>query len=448
MSLLLGCTGGDLGGSGATESESSTGSAGGGSSTGGESSTGDVCEPVADGFCRAAPIAMDELLAGVGGFPIDAGYGDVTAIGDINGDGLADLQIDAFVVFSQPGTVALSDDPELLAPRGFQVLAPSGALRLSGVGDVNGDGRGDLLGTDHDEGVSWIVFGKEDTNDVDTAEVSAGVGGFEITSAVFDAALRPLGDVDGDGLGDLALTSGERIRIIPGKADGAPIDVALTEAVAEFKGADLEPASAVAAGDLDGDGVAEVVYAIAYGEVVVLSAPKGWAAPERVETVIDALFDDDLVIRDLDGDGVDDLAVMYFLTTVFGATVGVVLYGPLELGGPPLGDPNLWNVASEAGVPVFIAADDVPGAEVVATEVDMEDAGPVRYVPQVLRLASFVPPQPASSCPYPRGVLFEDQRASFANVGDVDGDGSEDLLLRARAGDDDVLVAVVTSVCD
>lgn len=85
---------------------------------------------------------------------------------------------------------------------------------VSSAGDVNGDGLADLLvgasGVDTpaaNAGRAYVVFGTTGTNPVALSNVTAGAGGFAINrSAAADAAGRSVssvGDVNGDGLADV-----------------------------------------------------------------------------------------------------------------------------------------------------------------------------------------------------------------------------------------------------
>ena len=184
--------------------------------------------------------AADDLKLGeldAGGFHIDGGYaGDragfaVSGAGDVNGDGLADLLVSAheadpngndyagqaFVVFGKADSdrVDLAD----LGDGGFPIngVEPSDVLgfSLSGAGDVNGDGLSDVIigayGADPNAndmaGVSYVVFGKVDPDPVDFQDL--GGGGFRIVGAEPEdrsgRTVAGAGDVNGDGLADVVV---------------------------------------------------------------------------------------------------------------------------------------------------------------------------------------------------------------------------------------------------
>lgn len=189
------------------------------------------------------PVLLADVVAGDGGIVIDglllqgeAGRG-LGGVGDFNGDGLADLGFGApgdfveapgdhgfaYVVFGRDdGATAISVDDlrDGIGGMTFEGEFPNdrAGASVSAAGDVNGDGLGDLLigapalntnsPSPADVGRTYVVFGREDTTPiVDLSDITAGVGGFAITGendsdfSGFSAAAA--GDVDGDGLADL-----------------------------------------------------------------------------------------------------------------------------------------------------------------------------------------------------------------------------------------------------
>jgi hypothetical protein len=157
----------------------------------------------------------------------------VAAIGDVNGDGIGDIAIGApgagnrgrpgagsvYVVFgrSTPGTVDLAS----LGSGGYRidgaVAGDATGTSIAAIGDVNGDGRPDLLigapGADPagrlGAGSAYVVFGRASSTGIDLAAL--GTGGYRIDGAApGDAAgtsVALAGDVNGDGRPDLAIGS-------------------------------------------------------------------------------------------------------------------------------------------------------------------------------------------------------------------------------------------------
>ncbi|HEU5073909.1 MAG TPA: integrin alpha, partial [Polyangiaceae bacterium] len=229
--------------------------------------------------------------------------------GDVNGDGFDDVIVSAYwfrgwyssrayVVFGKPGSAAVELDDIEAGIGGFPLNGESQAflyaqLTVSAAGDVNGDGLDDLLVGDpvdynYFRGKGYVVFGKEDSAAVELSDVSAGIGGFSITGeGTWDATGRYLanaGDVNGDGLDDVLLASpyatGDtpyscRSYVVFGKKTTASVD--LIEVAAGLGGytidcddADTGALSASildasGAGDVNGDGLDDVIVATASG---------------------------------------------------------------------------------------------------------------------------------------------------------------------------------------
>ena len=183
--------------------------------------TGISVESLGDqGFLINQPstgVQFGERVSGAGDFNGD-GYADVI-VGDYFGEGSPLLLLDdgageAYVVFGGPETGdVILDNP---AGRGITILGNNNDGRLgvavSGAGDFNGDGFDDVIigasQNNNGAGEAFVVYGSANPSDLDLTQPGFGAPRrVRIDGASIDdnlgAAVSGAGDVNGDGLADV-----------------------------------------------------------------------------------------------------------------------------------------------------------------------------------------------------------------------------------------------------
>jgi hypothetical protein len=196
---------------------------------------------------------------------------------DLNGDGRPEL-----IVGAQNAGPALGGKAYVFSGRNgrllFKITPPASAVEfgsffVAGVGDLNGDGTGDVYGADYADGSLGPGTGR--------AAVYSGADGTELRSWTGSAAGeglgpgREAGDVNADGLVDVAIgsyTSSDgapqagKVEIFSG-ADGSLIRRITSTTPFENLGFDT-----VGVGDLDDDGVPDLLISAASGDRVYVVA--------------------------------------------------------------------------------------------------------------------------------------------------------------------------------
>ena len=311
---------------------------------------------------------------GAGGFRIiGARAGDkagisVALIDDMNGDGRAEIAIGApgydvsgvtnaggvFVVFGKAGTAELDLAQIASGNGGFLIrgaaLEDALGYSVANAGDVNGDGRGDIVlgatlanAPGYDSGAAYVVFGKATGSMVNVAAM--GSQGFVINGASVNDqlgfAVAGVGDVNGDGRADIAVgarlsdlngTDSGSVFVVFGKTTSSTVNLSSLGSggfrIGGADGGDLAGYSIAAAGDLNGDGLADLILGapgadpdgVATGAAHVVYGKAGTAAVNLAALGaggfrIGGEGESDLagasvgVVGDVNGDGIADFLI-------------------------------------------------------------------------------------------------------------------------------------------
>ena len=343
----------------------------------------------------ATPVTASLPISTTDGFFIQGGVDfdqlgtAVSGVGDVNGDGIDDFIIGsefvstggnagaAYVVFGSTTPFGVSFDITTLdGTNGFRVDSNDNfthfATGLSSAGDVNGDGIDDILIAEQgnndfaEDGTAYVVFGSATPFPANFSVDSLdGTNGFQIDLLGDNARVSAAGDFNGDGIDDIIISA-------PGFDDGAISNVGRSYivfgSVAPFGAAldlttlngtngliingidagDQLGFSISGAGDINGDGFADVVIGAPFaepsgifsGETYVVFGTNGGAASIDLSALdgtngfvvfgVDSSDQSGVsvsVAGDINGDGLTDFII-----------------------GAHLGDPNGDNQAGESYV--------------------------------------------------------------------------------------------------
>jgi len=300
----------------------------------------------------------DAVLAAPAG---SVGFGSVvTSGGDVNGDGYADLVVGPYVYLGSATGVATTPSITLEYPKTHDVLMP-----IWGIGDVNGDGYADVY-------AAGDIAADAGTAEGDVFLYFGGVAGLATQPAVtwpvvyvpkpsgavsyyFGWDCTDVGDVNGDGFDDVVVTvvGADLMRGVAslylGSASGFP--TAPVSSITQFGAIpdgdfdETHELGVIAAGDVNGDGYADVVFltdVLGYPDYARASLFLGGAAglgavPATVVTLPNLNVASFASAGDVNGDGYGDVVFGASTSNAYiylGSASGLTLAPASTLTGP------------------------------------------------------------------------------------------------------------------
>jgi hypothetical protein len=244
--------------------------------------------------------------------------GSVAGVGDVNGDGYGDIIVggnhDALGgggAYLYLGSASGIDPTPVL-------LSPMSGNMVTGAGDLNGDGYADVaVATTNgvaSVGKVLVFLGSKSgplTPAIELPQPSP-IPGLDIQ---FGFGLAGGGDTNGDGYTDLVVNSVSTVYVYRGGPAGPDTSPTTTISPASTYGNML-----TAAHDLDGDGYSDVVsaYAIFFGSASGLTTGVPFTVPNQDTYVVG-----ESGVGDIDGDGLDDFVIGSVSNNDYGGAISI-----------------------------------------------------------------------------------------------------------------------------
>jgi hypothetical protein len=153
------------------------------------------------------------------------GFGRVAGAGDVNGDGYPDVVVGAYTTGAAYLFLGGPMGPSTMPNATFTAPGTQFGAALDGVGDVNGDGFGDVVVGAPGSDTAYLFYGRAGgISPTVSVTLARSYVGFQ-----FGTAVTGLGDYNNDGFADFAVSSINRaVQVYRGSATGPVLTYNLT----------------------------------------------------------------------------------------------------------------------------------------------------------------------------------------------------------------------------
>ncbi|AXY74205.1 hypothetical protein D3H65_09565 [Paraflavitalea soli] len=283
---------------------------------------------------------------------------------------------------------------------------------LTSLADLDRDGKNDLMSVHYQQG----VFVNRNTSTIGTVSLGAPIDLGMVERAITTAA----GDLDGDGLIDVVALSATTNTF---QAFRNTTTAAITFAAGiTFKAVDdLRPGTDIAIGDVDGDGRPDVIFstsnALRFTVLKNLSTPGKISFADPLEYAYNG-FPYGVTCEDVDNDGRAE--VMLRASGFYNTGEGVVVFK--NTGAPGTIDMTLTPGVGMAGSAITMAYGDLDGDG--RTDISLGSTGPATI--SIGRNVTATENYSFSTKIY---MWMQDVSSTKVGVGDLDGDGRPEVVV-------------------